>query len=156
MRKSSRRQCLPTVSKIAIGRSQGVKPTLIGSNVSERLLMGQHNSPSQVTGVNYLSQNSDGRSNDICCHYFHHQGTVRDSAFSIGFAISNRGINNRSRWPIAAAQWQSVPPITLVNVNQYRWYHSVPEQESTSFFQLEVSISSLTREYCILDFKFNS
>ena len=29
------------------------------------MLIGQHNSPSQVTGVTYLSQNSDGRSNDI-------------------------------------------------------------------------------------------
>ena len=55
--------------------------------MSERLLMGQHNLPSQVTGVIYLFQNSDGRSNDICCHYFHHQWTVCDSAFSIGFAI---------------------------------------------------------------------
>ena len=38
----------------------------------------------------------------------------------------------------------------------YGLYHSVPEQESTCLFQLEVSILSLTGEHRILDFKFNS
>ena len=37
--------------------------TKLDSKLSKKLLIGQHNSPSQVTGVTYLSQNSDGRSN---------------------------------------------------------------------------------------------